>query len=117
MTWRPTLANASSADYEVRIYKTNGVDDVYNILVTEDAVETEQDYFYKIVVVAKNPNNIGNVIKLGITYTADWNPEANPLLLINKGEGSGLYYRWDAEAPGVRPSDSPDIHWISIIQQ
>ena len=117
MTWRPTLANASSADYEVRIYKTNGVDDVYNILVTEDAVETEQDYFYKIVVVAKNPNNIGNVIKLGITYTADWNPEANPLLLINKGEGSGLYYPWDAEAPGVRPSDSPDIHWISIIQQ
>lgn len=117
MTWRPTLANASSADYEVRIYKTNGVDDDYSILVTEDAVETEKDYFYKIVVVAKNPNNIGNVIKLGITYTADWNPEANPLLIINKGDNNGFYYPWDATAAGVKPSDSPDIHWISIIQK
>jgi hypothetical protein len=112
-TWRPTLINASAVDYEVRVYKTNGTDAEYDVLVTSPAIEAEANNFYKIVVVAKNPNNIGNVIKLGLTYTADWNAEANPLLIINKGGNNGLYYPWD----GTNPSDEPDIHWISIRQE
>ena len=71
------------------------------------------NYFYKIVVVPKNPNLIDNVIKLGLTYTASWNPEANPLLIINKGENNGLYYPWETTG---NDSDNPDIHWISIKQ-
>lgn len=112
-SWRPTLINASSADYEVRIYTTNGTDAEYNVLVTDAAIEAEANSFYKIVVVAKNPNNIGNVIKLGLTYTVDWNAEANPLLIINKGNNNGLYYPWD----GTNANDEPDIHWISIHQE
>ena len=112
-TWRPTLINASAVDYEVRVYKTNGTDAEYDVLVTSPAIEAEANNFYKIVVVAKNPNNIGNVIKLGLTYTADWNAEANPLLIINKGGNNGLYYPWG----GTNPSDEPDIHWISIRQE
>lgn len=112
-TWRPTLMNASSADYEVRVYTTNGTDSEYDVLVTDAAINAEANNFYKIVVVAKNPNNIGNVIKLGLTYTADWNAEANPLLIINKGNNNGKYYPWD----GVNANDEPDIHWISIRQE
>jgi hypothetical protein len=108
VTWRPTLADASTVDYEVRIYSTDGINPEYNVPVTEDAVEAEKNRFYKIVVVAKNPNNVGNVIKLGLTYTASWNAEANPLLVINKGDNSGFYY------PNAGKSD---IHWISIKQQ
>ena len=112
MTWRPTLANASSTDYEVRVYKTNTLDDVYNVLVTDPAISAERNYFYKIVVVPLNSENVNNVIKLGLTYTASWNQEATPLLIINKGENNGLYYPWD----GTASKDAPDIHWISIRQ-
>lgn len=108
MTWRATLADASAVDYEVRIYTTDGINSEYDVLVTDDAVEAEKNKYYKIVVVAKNPNNVGNVIRLGITYTADWNAEANPLLIINKGDKGGFYY------PNA---GSSDIHWISIKQQ
>ena len=114
MTWRPTLANASTTDYEVRVYKTDGIDPEYNILVTDNAIPAESGYFYKIVVVPLNPNNEGNVVKLGLTYTADWNAEANPLLIINKGEGENpYYYPWD----GSDKKDNPDIHWIPIRQE
>lgn len=112
MTWRPTLANASSTDYEVRIYKTNTLDDVYNVPVNDPAISAESNYFYKIVVVPLKAENINNVIKLGLTYTASWNQEATPLLIINKGENNGLYYPWD----GTASKDAPDIHWISIRQ-
>lgn len=115
MTWRPTLANASTSDYEIRVYKNiTDLDDLtkYNVLVTESAISAERDYFYKIVVVPTNPNNSGNVVKLGITYTADWNAEANPLLIINKGNNNGRYYPWT----GTDALDKPDIHWISIKQ-
>lgn len=113
MTWRPTLANASTTDYDVRVYKTDGIDPEYNILVIDNAIPAESGYFYKIVVVPLNPNNEGNVVKLGLTYTADWNAEANPLLIINKGVGeTPYYYPWD----GSDKKDAPDIHWISIRQ-
>ena len=112
MTWRPTLANASATDYKVRVYKTNTVDADYDVLVTEDAILAERGYFYKIVVVPLNSNNVGNVIKLGLTYTANWSQDANPLLIINKGDNNGLYYPWDA----IASKDAPDIHWISIRQ-
>lgn len=113
MTWRPTLANASTTDYDVRVYKTDGINPEYNILVTDNAIPAESGYFYKIVVVPLNPNNEGNVVKLGLTYTADWNAEANPLLIINKGVGeTPYYYPWD----GSDKKDAPDIHWISIRQ-
>ena len=112
MTWRPTLANASSTDYEVRIYKTNTLDDVYNVPVNDPAISAESNYFYKIVVVPLKAENVNHVIKLGLTYTASWNQEATPLLIINKGENNGLYYPWDEMAS----KDAPDIHWISIRQ-
>ena len=115
VTWRPTLANASKTDYKLEVYKTNGTDPDYNILVEDEAIEAEQDYYYKIVVKALDPDLVDNVIKLGITYTASWNQDANPLLLINKGDSdanNGLYYPWD----GTDSNDAPDIHWISIRQ-
>ena len=115
MTWRPTLASASTTDYDVLVYTTDGVNDEYDVLVTDDAIEAELNKFYKIVVVAKNQNNVGNVIKLGLTYTIEWNAEVTPLLIINKGdEGDedGCYYPWD----GTVQADKPDIHWISIRQ-
>ena len=114
-TWRPTLANASKTDYKLEVYKTNGADSDYNILVEDEAIEAEIDYYYKIVVKALKPDLVDNVIKLGITYTASWNQDANPLLLINKGDSdanNGLYYPWD----GTDSNDAPDIHWISIRQ-
>lgn len=116
MTWRPTLANASSTDYTVRVYKTNTADDDYNVLVTDSAILAEKGYFYKIVVVPLNPINVNNVIKLGLTYTASWNQDANPLLIINKADTGagfdGLYY----PNTGFTGKDTPDIHWISIRQ-
>lgn len=129
VTWRPTLANAGKTDYKVEVYRFNDVgvapeeiDDEklnparYNLLVEDEAIEAERNNFYRIVVKALNPDLIDNVIKLGITYTASWNQDANPLLLINKGDNSsdnnGLYYPWD----GTDSNDAPDIHWISIRQ-
>lgn len=113
--WKPTLANASVADYDVRVYTTDGVNPEYDVLVTDDQIEVNGNSFYKIVVVAKNPNNIGNVIKLGLTYTATWNYETTPLLIINKGDNNGLYYPWDNS--GYAADDNSDIHWISILQE
>ena len=117
--WKPTLANASTNDYEVRVY-TNTTDGInynaeYDILVTSDEIEAEANRFYKIVVIAKNPNNVGNVIKLGLTHTANWNDEANPLLIINKGDNNGCYYPWTSNPEKL--GDNPDIHWISIRQK
>ena len=118
ITWKPTLANVSAGDYEVRVY-TNREDNGnehsdYDILVTKANIEAAQDRFYKIVVVAKNPNNIGNVVKLGLSYAPLWNHEANPLLVINK-ESDGLYYPWESISNDTS-SDMPDISWISIRQ-
>lgn len=113
--WKPTLANASTNDYEVRVYTTDGVNPEYNVLVDKDQIDAVENKFYKIVVIAKNPNNIGNVIKLGLTHTANWNDEANPLLIINKGDNNGLYYPWTKNPD--KPGDDPDIHWISIRQK
>lgn len=118
ITWKPTLANVSAGDYEVRVY-TNKEDNGnehpdYDILVTKANIEAAQDRFYKVVVVAKNPNNIGNVVKLGLSYAPLWNHEANPLLVINK-DSDGLYYPWDL-MDGDTSSDMPDISWISIRQ-
>lgn len=115
VSWKPTLTNASAADYEVRVY-TNGsvTPDVYDIPVSDVAIEAADNRFFKIVVVAKNPDMKGKVVKLGISYTASWNDE-NTLLMIN-GDNNGLYWPWvDNEATDDK--DDPDAHWISIIQQ
>jgi hypothetical protein len=118
VTWKPTLANVSAGDYEVRLYtnidQNGNVRDSYDILVTEANIEAKIGRFYKIVVVAKNPNNVGKVVKLGLSYAPLWNHEANPLLVINKKDG-GRYYPW-ATQDGDTSSDSPDISWISIRQ-
>ena len=113
--WKPTLANASTNDYEVRVYTTDGINPEYNVLVTDNQIEATRNKFYKIVVIAKNPNNVGNVIKLGLTHTANWNDEANPLLIINKGDNNDCYYPWTSNPN--KPGDDPDIHWISIRQK
>lgn len=118
VTWKPTLANVSAGDYEVRVYtnidQNGNVRDTYDILVTDANIEAKIGRFYKIVVVAKNPNNVGTVVKLGLSYAPLWNHEANPLLVINK-KGDGLYYPWNQQT-GDTSSDSPDISWISIRQ-
>ena len=118
VTWKPTLTNASADDYQVRVYTNidkNGVAHAdYDILVTDANIEAEDNRFYKIVVVAKNQNNINKVVKLGITYAPIWNEEASPLLIINKGEGEGdCYYPWTATG---NTKDNPDMFWISIKQ-
>lgn len=117
-TWRPTLANASAADYEVRIYEQHESGSYIVPVDMQDgkyAIEAADNKFYKIVVVPKNPNNSGNIVKLGLTYTADWNQNANPLLIINKGDNNGLYYPWQPDVAD-KAGDTPDIHWISIRQ-
>ena len=118
VTWKPTLANVSAGDYEVRVYtnidQNGNVRDSYDILVTDANIEAKIGRFYKIVVVAKNPNNVGTVVKLGLSYAPLWNHEANPLLVVNK-KGDGLYYPWNQQT-GDTSSDKPDISWISIRQ-
>lgn len=117
ISWKPTLTNASAADYEVRLYtnkKEDGsIQDNYNIPVTTANIEAEIDRFYKIVVVPKNPDNVNKVVKLGITYAPLWNEEANPLLIINKS-GDGYYYPWPDDE--TNPDNYPDECWISIKQ-
>ena len=113
ISWRPTLANASATDYEVRVYRT---DELTNVTeqIKDNEIKAEQDQFYKIVVVPLNAENEGNVIKLGLTYVGDWNIEPNPtLLIINKGDNKGLYYPWNSSKD---KDDDPDIHWVSIKQ-
>lgn len=118
VTWKPTLTNASADDYQVRVYtnidKNGAAHADYDILVTDANIEAEDNRFYKIVVVAKNQNNINKVVKLGITYAPIWNEEASPLLIINKGDGEGVcYYPWTATG---NTKDNPDMFWISIKQ-
>ena len=118
VTWKPTLTNASADDYQVRVYtnidKNGAAHADYDILVTDANIEAEDNRFYKIVVVAKNQNNINKVVKLGITYAPIWNEEASPLLIINKGDGEGdCYYPWTATG---NAKDNPDMFWISIKQ-
>jgi hypothetical protein len=113
------LDNASSTDYEVRVYASDGIDQdndgqhEYDVLVTTPSIPAEKDKFYKIVVVPLDPNNVDNVIRLGLTHTASWNAEANPLLIINKGGDNfnGLYYPDTNDNP-----DDDDVHWIKIKQ-
>lgn len=118
VTWKPTLTNASADDYQVRVYtnidKNGAAHADYDILVTDANIEAEDNRFYKIVVVAKNQNNINKVVKLGITHAPIWNEEASPLLIINKGDGEGdCYYPWTATG---NTKDNPDMFWISIKQ-
>ena len=116
-SWKPTLANASAGDYEVRVY-TNGetTPDIYDIPVTESSIEAVKDRFFKIVVVAKNADRVGKVVKLGISYTASWNDDDNTLLMINEGKGGdSMYYPWTDNNPDD-DKDDPDTHWISIKQ-
>ena len=116
-SWKPTLANASAGDYEVRVY-TNGetTPDIYDIPVTESSIEAVKDRFFKIVVVAKNADRVGKVVKLGISYTASWNDDDNTLLMINEGKGgNSMYYPWTDNNPDD-DKDDPDTHWISIKQ-
>ena len=118
-SWKPTLDNASSTDYEVRVYASDGIDNnndgqhEYDILVTTPSIPADGAAFYKIVVVPLDPNNVDNVIRLGLTHTASWNAEANPLLIINKGgdDFNGLYYPDTNDNP-----DDDDVHWIKIKQ-
>lgn len=114
VSWKPTLTNASAGDFEVRVY-TNGQTNPgeYDIPVTEPEIMASENQFFKIVVVAKNPNLVDKVVKLGISYTSSWNDE-NSLLLINKDE-YGLYYPWIDNDP-TDSKDDPDEHWISIKQ-
>ncbi|MBQ5899198.1 MAG: hypothetical protein IIW87_04730 [Alistipes sp.] len=114
-SWKPTLTNASAGDYEVRVY-TNGETnpDEYDIPVTDSAIEANKDRFFKIVVVAKNPNEVGKVVKLGISYTASWNDD-NTLLMINGDSNDHLYYPWFDNDPDDA-KDDPNVHWISIKQ-
>ena len=113
--WKPTLTNASAADYEVRVY-TNGETnpDEFNIPVTDAEIMASKDQWFKIVVVAKNPNLVGKVVKLGLSYTASWNDE-NTLLIINKGENNEMFYPW-TDNDQEDSKDDPDMHWISIKQ-
>ena len=73
-----------------------------------------KDQWFKIVVVAKNPNLVGKVVKLGLSYTASWNDE-NTLLIINKGDNNEMFYPWN-DNDSEDSKDDPDMHWISIKQ-
>ena len=116
VTWKPTLSNASAGDYEVRVYCDGDTNPgQYDVLVTESSIEASAGSFFKIVVVAKNPNLVGKVVKLGISYTASWNDEDNTLLMINSGDNAGLYYPWTDNDPDD-DKDDPDAHWISVKQ-
>lgn len=115
VSWKPTLANASAGDYEVRVYADGETNPgTYEVPVMEPSIEASNGDFFKIVVVAKNPNRMDKVVKLGISYTASWNDDDNSLLVINKGD-NGLYYPWNDNNPDD-DKDDPDAHWISIKQ-
>lgn len=120
VSWKPTLTNASAGDFEVRVYThSNNLDSneelLFDILVEEPEIPAAGNRYYKIVVVAKNPNIINKVVKLGISYVASWNEGENTLLVINKGGNNGLYYPWTDNDP-LDYKDDPDENWISITQ-
>lgn len=114
-SWKPTLTNASAGDYEVRVYTNGDVNpEIYDIPVSDVDIQAADNRFFKIVVVAKNPDLKGKVVKLGISYTASWNDE-NTLLMINGGTDD-LYWPW-ADNEATDDKDDPDAHWISITQK
>ena len=120
ITWKPTLSNASADDYQIKVYSNldssgNVMAEGYTREVTDAEITAMADTWYKIVVIAKGDNE-GQYPKLGITHRPEWNPEANPLLIINKGsQHNGLYYPfgdWDT----TTKDNHPDMFWITIKQ-
>lgn len=71
--WTPTIVNYSEQDFEVKIYSGG--------TRIQPPVAASNDY-YTICVIAKNPDNIGAVARLGIVYIPSWLDEKS-FLLIN----------------------------------
>lgn len=116
VVWRPTLSNASADDYEVRVYtKSDESSDIYDKRVTDAMIKAATGIFYKIVVVAKKANQVGKVVKLGITYSASWFGSNSLLLPINKAndENGAFYYPWTV----TNTDNDSNQQWISILQQ
>ena len=118
--WKPTFVG-SADKYAVDVYSRYDKDG--NMIVSNeythkvtDFIAPKQGEYYKIVVRALNPDNIGGVVKLGIIYTPVWNPTTTPLVIINKGsQQNGLYYPYNDWSTGSA-NDNPDMFWVSIKQ-
>ncbi|MDO4180983.1 MAG: hypothetical protein Q4D36_06805, partial [Bacteroidales bacterium] len=91
--WTPTLVGTlgTSDNFEVKVYQV--LDGSKNYIDnSNDYVASDAPYY--IMVKAKNANNVGGEVGLGIAYERDWSSDGSALLLINgltgnpKWEGS-----------------------------
>ncbi len=78
-TFKPTLLDGSSDDYEVNVYNESGT------LLTNPDDYKASDQWYKIEVEVKNSSLSGNTVKLAITYKPSWSEMAEPLIINTNG--------------------------------
>ncbi len=89
ITWKPTLLNASSKDYEVRVYRVIENTDPQNPTLSKEnittAIDANTDYFYAVKVVAVNSSTVGRVkpVNLAISYDSKYSVGNTSLLVVN----------------------------------
>ena len=98
-TWVPTIYH-SPADYAVKVYK-NGVE------LTEPEQWVAGNEWYNIKVIPLDPDNVGQRVKFGITYTATWMHAGTSLYLFINGKADNIAW----------PDSGSDPKMIEILQE
>ncbi len=101
-TFNPTLLDGVASDYKVEVY-----DGATLLEDSDDFVSA--DKWYTIKVVPLNPNNVGNAVRLAVTYHASWSESAE-FLIIN---GTSPNYVW----PYSGNAFTQDSEYVIITQQ
>lgn len=107
--WTPTLvgAEATLANFEVQVYQILP-DGSKNYIENAAGRVASSDPYY-ITVKAKDANNVGGEVGLGIAYDRSWSTDGSALLLINGLTGN---LKWDgssvAEVIMIRQVEVPE---------
>lgn len=105
-TWDPTLLDGNPGDYTV---------EVWDYLETQQITDPDQfvsaaDKWYLIKVIPENAENVGNSVRLAITYTPHWSVNAVEFLMIN-GSQNSLFWEYSGTA------FEQDPNYVIITQQ